>query len=248
MTWVERFYSKQHEWTGIYAEPIGTAHREKAALVEQLGRVSPLRVLELGCGGGQVARATADRGHTVLAIDLNDHAIDHARRLAATQPYGRMTVLQDDFHTVEVKGTFDVVCCFDGFGIGEDEDQRRLLRRIAGWLAPDGRALIEVYTPWYWAAAAGRSMAWPDASRRYDYDTASNRMLDTWWPTDDPPAAVTQSLACYGPDDLRILIETTGLTLTGILPGGAYDHVADAYRERVPLSEAMQYVAVLERA
>jgi hypothetical protein len=107
--------------------------------------------------------------------------------------------------------------------------------------------LIEVYTPWYWAAAAGRTMAWPDVSRRYDYDASKDRMLDTWWPTDNPAAAVTQSLACYGPDDLRTLIETTGLTLTGILPGGAYDHATGVYREQVPLTQAMQYIAVLER-
>ena len=248
MDWVERFYAKQHEWTGVYTEPIGTVHREKAALVEQLGGVSPLRVLELGCGGGQVARATADRGHTILAIDLDDRAIDHARRLAANQPEGRMTVLQADFYTVELEGDFDVICCFDGFGIGEGEDQRRLLRRIAGWLAPDGRALIEVYTPWYWAAAAGRTMSWSDASRRYDYDAASNRLLDTWWPTDDPSAAVTQSLACYEPDALRSLLAATGLILADVRPGGAYDHEKGVYRERVPLGEAMQYAAVLERA
>jgi len=248
MDWVEKFYAKQHEWTGVYAEPIGPAHREKAALVEELGGAPPLRVLDLGCGGGQVARAIADRGHTVVAIDRNDLAIDHARRLATTQENGRMTVLHADFHAVEFEGGFGVVCYFDGFGIGEDEDQRRLLRRIAGWLAPDGRALIEVYTPWYWAGAAGRTMVWPDASRRYDYDAVANRMLDTWWPTGDPAAAVTQSLACYAPDALRTLLESTGLALADVRPGGAYDHDAGVYRERVPLGEAMQYVAVLERA
>jgi len=44
-------------------------------------------------------------------------------------------------YDVDIGGPFDAVCYWDGFGIGDDQDQRRLLRRIAGWLAPDGRAL-----------------------------------------------------------------------------------------------------------
>jgi SAM-dependent methyltransferase len=251
MNWVDSFYAKQHEWTGVYGEPIGPEHHERAALIEELGGEPPLRVLELGCGGGQVARAIANRGHTVVAVDLNEDAIEHARRLAAghatAKRPGRMAVLHSDFYTVELEGSFDIVCYFDGFGIGSDEDQRRLLRRIAGWLVPGGRALIEIYTPWYWAGVAGRTMAWADTSRRYDYDTAAKRMLDTWWPTNDPSAAVTQSLACYAPDALRTLLEPTGLTLVNVRPGGAYDHDAGVYRESAPLGEAMQYIAVLER-
>jgi len=90
-------------------------------------------------------------------------------------------------------------------------------------------------------------MKWEDAARRYDYDADLHRMLDTWWPVDDPSAAVTQSLRCYAPDELRRLLGSTGLALIDVHPGGAYDHDAGVYRERVPLEEAMQYVAILRR-
>ena len=142
-------------------------------------------------------------------------------------------------------GPFDVVCLFDGFGVGEDEDQRGLLRRIAEWLAPGGRALIEVYTPWYWSKVAGRTTKWEGVARRYEYDVESHRMLDTWWPTDDPQVAVTQSLRCYAPDELGRLLESTGLAPIDVRPGGAYDHDAGVYRAPVPLEEAMQYIATL---
>ena len=78
MDWVERFHARQHEWTGVYAEPIRPKHREKAGLVEELGGEPPLRILELGCGGGQVATAIADRGHSIVAVDLSPRAIAHA--------------------------------------------------------------------------------------------------------------------------------------------------------------------------
>jgi len=90
-------------------------------------------------------------------------------------------------------------------------------------------------------------MEWEDAARRYGYDATSNRMLDTWWPTGDPSAAATQSLRCYTPDELRRLLGSTGLELIDVRPGGAYDHNTGVYRDRVPLEEAMQYVATLRR-
>lgn len=248
MDWVENFYTKQDEWAGVYGEPVGPHHREKAALVETAGLSRSLRVLELGCGGGQVASAIADLGHSVVAVDLNPRAVDQARTLASVRTDDRMTVVRSDFYAVDLEERFDVVCLFDGFGIGEDEDQRRLLRRIAEWLTPGGTALIEVYTPWYWSKTSGRTMEWKDASRRYDYDADSHRMLDTWWPADDPSATVTQSLRCYAPDELRRLLESTGLQLIDVRPGGANDHDAGIYRERVPLEEAMQYVATLRLA
>jgi SAM-dependent methyltransferase len=245
MDWVKNFYTKQDDWAGVYGEPVGAFHRKKAALVETADPSRPLRILELGCGGGQVASAIADRGHSVVAVDLNPRAIERARRLASARTDDRMTVVHGDFYAIDLDESFDVVCLFDGFGVGEDEDQRRLLRRIADWLAPGGTALIEVYTPWYWSRAAGRVMEWEGVARRYDYDVDSHRMLDTWWPADDPSAAVTQSLRCYAPDELRRLLGSTGLGLIDVRPGGAYDHDAGIYRERVPLEEAMQYVAML---
>lgn len=247
MDWVEEFYTKQDEWAGVYGEPVGSHHREKAALVEMGGTSRPLRVLELGCGGGQVASAIADRGHAVVAVDLNPRAIDQARRLAAARTDRRMTVAHSDVYAIDLGESFDVVCLFDGFGVGEDEDQRTLLRRITEWLTPGGKAVIEVYTPWYWSKVAGRVMRWENVSRRYDYDPSSRRMLDTWWLAGDPSTAVTQSLRCYEPSELRRLLESTGLELVHIRSGGAYDHDAKVYHKRVPLEEAMQYVATLRR-
>ncbi len=245
MDWVETFYAKQQEWAGVYSEPVQPHHREKAALANAPdGR--PLRILELGCGGGQVASAIADLGHTIVAVDLNPEAVEHAQRLASERSDGRMTAIRGDFYAIELDGRFDVVCYLDGFGIGDDGDQCRLLLRIGGWLAPEGRALIEIYTPWYWPEVAGRVMEWEDVSRRYGYDHERNRMLDTWWPTADPSAAVTQSLACYAPEDLRRLAASAGMILTYVHPGGAYDHETGVYREQVPLHEAMQYLATLE--
>lgn len=221
----------------------------------------PLRVLELGAGGGQAAAAAAARGLRVTAVELVPELAAHARALAATMSAGPATggrpedgtgslkVLEGDFYTLDPNGPFDVVCYWDGFGIGADDDQRLLLRRIHGWMAPGGCAIIEVYTPWYWAAAAGREQHFGDGSARcYGFDADGCRMLDRWWTEGREAEAVTQSLRTYSPADLRLLLEGTGLAVDRIEEGGAWDETARVWQERAPLEAAMSYVARLQAA
>jgi SAM-dependent methyltransferase len=245
MDWVEAFYTRQNEWSGCYMCPVEERDRERVAAMQRLVGSGKKRILELGAGGGQTAAAAADAGHSVTAVELAASLAEHARELARLPRAGTLTVIQGDFYHVEIETRFDVVCCWDGFGIGADEDQRRLLRRIAGWLVPDGCALIDVNTPWYWARASGVEMWFENAARCYDFDAEECRMLDRWWPLDDEQQAVTQSLRCYSPADLRLLLDGTGLSLAAVEPGGAMDYERRQYRQRVPLAQAMAYLAKL---
>ena len=248
MDWAQTFYATQFDLLdGPGAWEIQREHREIALSVQAL-TVPSARVLELGAGGGQVAAALADLGYDVVAIELLPVVAARAQNLASSPRPGMMTVLQGDFYEIELEGTFDVVCYWDGFGIGSDADQRALLRRIHEWLTPSGHALIEVYTPWYWAQAAGRTMTVGRAARRYDFDGRGCRMLDTWWSEADSASTVTQSLRCYAPADLELLLEGTGLHLVRVTPGGCYDAETGRYEGDAPLERAMSYVAMLAAA
>lgn len=182
MEWVKQFYLKQHEWAGVYDGDVAKIHRKNAAIVQDLagGRIG--RLLELGAGGGQNAAAAANLGYSVVAIELVPSGVKNAQKLASQPREGQLRVIEGDFYEVEFPDPFDIVCYWDGFGIGSDEDQRRLLIRVASWLRPTSFALVEVYTPWYWAGAAGRQMDFGKVIRRYDFHTESCRMLDRWWP------------------------------------------------------------------
>ena len=246
MNWVREFYEKQNAWSGCYEGDPGAEHYRKAALISDLAGAGSLRVLELGAGGGQVAAAAADLGHSVVAVELRPTACTHARQLAATRATTSMVVIEGDFYAVSPEGLFDVVCYWDGFGIGSDDDQRRLLRRIAGWLKPNGSALIEVGTPWYAAAVDGRSWEVGVAERRYSFDADGCRWQDTWWPKGDPEKSVQQSTRCYSPADLRLLADGTGLKVTDVKPGGTMDWVEGKWLSTAPLKQAMSYVAQLK--
>lgn len=243
MDWALEFYTKQNQWSGVYEEAINDGHRLKAAWIEELVGPGQKRVLELGAGGGQVAAAMADLGHEVVAVEQAPTLAAHIKKLAVTLPVGQLTVVEGNFYTVELVGPFDVICYYDGFGIGADADQRRLLKRIATWLAPSGSALIEIGTPWYAASVDGRGWRVGQAERRYNFDADGCRWLDTWWPIDQPEQAVQQSLRCYSPADLRLLIEPAGLQLQHVKPGGTVDWEQGKWLPSVPLGKALNYVA-----
>ena len=247
MNWVKSFYANQYAWSDLLDDEIQPYHHDVAAKIERMiGHARPKKILELGAGGGQNGAAAAALGHDVTAIELVGSAAAAARKLADQVENGRMQVNEGDFYTVKLDQTFNVVCYWDGFGIGSDADQRRLLQRVADWLRPDGCALIDCYTPWYAASVVGRQWRVGDAMRRYDFDADGCRWLDHWWSADGKEEdGVTQSLRCYSPADLRLLLEGTGLTLVDLEPGGTMDWEEGVYHEKAPLNKAISYTAKL---
>src|SRR5690349_473491 len=137
-----------------------------------------MRILEPGAGYGATAAVLAERGHCVTAIELSPVRADYARRFAETRP--TLTVAEGDFFILDVGRGFDALVYWNGFGVGTDADQRRLLRRIADeWLQPDGKALVTAFSPWYWAQEAGKvthKPARPDVG--YAYDLTESRDFD----------------------------------------------------------------------
>jgi len=115
------------------------------------------------------------------------------------------------------------VACWETFGLGSDADQRCLLRRIAAeWLAPGGRALVDVYNPARPARDAGTEerlapLAGVPGSvemfERCHFDARHCRWIDEWVPVAAPEQALAQSIRCYSPADLALLLEGTGLAL-----------------------------------
>ena len=170
MEWVRNFYEKQYAWANWKTRwaDLDLDEPGVAAHVEALRRMagsSEKRILELGCGVGTVAAALAHAGHSVVAVELIEELVQNTQRLAADVRAGCLQGIAGDFYEIELDGRFDVVAYFDGFGIGTDDDQRRLLLRISEWLTPEGCALIDVFSPWYWAIAGERGRV-PGGRRR----------------------------------------------------------------------------------
>jgi SAM-dependent methyltransferase len=244
--WVRDFYAKQYEWADWRHRWSDFDPNKRNARVEAVARHAgpePHRILELGSGTGTTAAALSSAGHAVVAIEMQEELAEHTRDLASAVTGGSLRAIAGDFYAADLPGPFDVVAYFDGFGIGTDEDQRRLLRRVVGWLAPGGCALVDVFVPSFWAAHAGTEEEFPTGSGVFyldGFDAERCRMTERLWRRGHEDDAVTQSLRCYSPADLRLLLEGTGLSLVDVEP-----FADEGYREPSKLEEAMLYLAKL---
>lgn len=242
MDWVEEFYGAQNNWFGVYLGDIDESHQERAELIENMTKTGSKTILELGAGGGQTAIAMAQNGNIVTMIELLKDSATHAKQLVESLKVQNLKVIQGDFYQVELDQKFDVICYFDSFGIGTDNDQQRLLKRIANWLKPDGSVIIEVGATWYWAGVAkNKEMDLGDCIRRYEFDALGCRLLDKWWLKAEPENVVSQSLRCYTPADFEMLLRGTGLKLDRLQPGGKVDYDLMLFDKVAPLDEAMTY-------
>lgn len=238
--WAQSFYDFQDELTGCYSDPIHPFHRERAAWL--WANYAGQTLLELGSGGGQFAVTAAQAGFEVTALEYRAAATALTHKLAQEQGV-TLRAVTGDFYLDDPGGPFDLICYWDGFGIGSDEEQRHLLGRLPGWLAPGGQALIEVYMPYYWVKHAGYSRRTLQYVQTYGFDAEGCRFTDTYAADGQEQ---TQSLRCYTPADLRLLLGGTGLHLQEAISGGQYDTQAQIWHPQASWAECMQWIAVLK--
>jgi SAM-dependent methyltransferase len=242
------FYRKQNSWSHIYFRTPDETELQRVAFLNSIQTANGRSLLELGCGG-QFALAAANAGYQVTAVDLEPEFIAFARSQSAALPESRLKYLSADFMEIEFDSHFDLICYWDGFGISEDGDQKRLLQKMTSWLKPGGFIILEIYAPLFWGkVACGKSLQVGSATRQYDFDAFGSRLLDQWWKTEKPETRVTQSLRCYTPADLKLLLEESGCSIKKIQPGGTVDFQTGSYSPQAALIDAMSYIAVIGKS
>lgn len=106
-------------------------------IADQLVRAQaarPLRVLDLGCGGGLLTNYLAQLGHHVTGIDTTPENLTIARQRDGS---GRATYQLGDACALPfADGTFDVVCAMDL--LEHVEDPARVVAEASRVLAPSG--------------------------------------------------------------------------------------------------------------
>ncbi|MFC1746392.1 class I SAM-dependent methyltransferase [Candidatus Riflebacteria bacterium] len=234
---IQEFYLNQDDIGKTYTRPVSAQDNDRAEIITNYLPASPIAILELGAGGGQRAFATAKMGNHVTALEFVPKLAAHCVELSSKLPTGSLKVIQGDFYKVEIQQKYDAIVYWDGFGVGDDEEQRCLLKRIKGWLKQDGIALIDIYTPWHAIRQIGVEMNFEHAKRRYDFDAENCRWLDTWWDSTNPDKKYTQSLRCYSPADFKMLLKDIGLEISEIIHGGYYDQNEKKYYEVAPTLE-----------
>lgn len=136
---------------------------EHGSFVELLGDVSGRRVLDLGCGGGQLAYYLADAGAAeVIGIDASERMLDVAR---ARWAHPRVSYRRESMENADFSpGAFDLVA--SSLALHYVRDYAGLVRRVARWLTPGGLLVFSTEHPIY--TARGSADGWingPDGTR-----------------------------------------------------------------------------------
>ncbi len=131
----------------------------------------PARVLEIGCGTGNLTRALAARGARVTAIDQNPEMLDVARD--KTDDLGDTVDLRE-MAAVEIDdrfepASFDAVASTLALSEMSEDERRYVLRAVARLLVRGGRLVVaDEVLPKSWAARAARAVArFPVAALTY---------------------------------------------------------------------------------
>ena len=121
--------------------PYRTLHQINPArlqFVERFVVLSGLRVLDVGCGGGILSEALAERGASVLGIDLAESALQAAAAHRAGQAVEYR--LESSRETAARGEVFDVVTCMEM--LEHVADPAAVLRDIHALLKPGGWAFF----------------------------------------------------------------------------------------------------------
>lgn len=121
---------------------------EEAALDETCRRAgirNGMRVLDLGCGWGSLALWIAGRypACCVTAVSNSSTQRDFIRARAESAGLTNIAVHVCDMNDFEMERTFDRIVSVEMFE--HMRNWRELLRRVAGWLAPDGAFFMHVF-------------------------------------------------------------------------------------------------------
>ncbi|MBE7128692.1 class I SAM-dependent methyltransferase [Bacillus mycoides] len=233
---VKEFYQKQFELSNYDINTESWLEQVAKEVQEQVGH--PFQaMLELGAGNGRFARAMSRLQVKMTTVELVPELVMFAKEHSTNN----IDIHCADFYKINFEEKFDVVSYLDGFGVGTDDEQLILLKRIKNWMKDDGCALIDIYQPLYWKKVSGQEMSLSAAMRKYEYDSINERMLDHWWDPNYPNDVVTQSLRCYTVDEISNLCAEAGLSIMGFFPGGAYDFEKRKYKELATLNECLAY-------
>jgi 2-polyprenyl-3-methyl-5-hydroxy-6-metoxy-1,4-benzoquinol methylase len=138
------------------------------ALLDLLGPVAGLRVLDVACGHGRITRELARRGASVVGVDVSGALITRARETEQDEQLG-LRYLHEDVTMPgsldDFDGGFDVAAC--NFGLSDIDDLDAAITAIGDALGPRGCFVFSIVHPCF-AGGPDISGSWPASGSYYD--------------------------------------------------------------------------------
>jgi SAM-dependent methyltransferase len=162
--WWDAFWVRPLAATGRALTCRRTAEEALRLLGPELARAcpdAPLRVLDLGCGHGDLTPLLLeDRRIEIVALDLSAAALGQFRARVGDAFGGRLSLLRASAYELPfADGAFDVVV---SFGYASAASYAGVEREVARVLRPGGVAVVDFANPslYHWLAAPGPTLRW----------------------------------------------------------------------------------------
>lgn len=148
-----------------------------AALLRLIGDVSNLRLLDLACGHGRLAREMARRGGRVVGVDISAALLDIARARETAQPL-HIAYVQADAALPEalVGKSFDGVVC--SFGLSDIDDLDGVIATVARVLRPGGFFAFSILHPCF--------PGWETKQANPSWQPVRGYYGEGWWRANSP--------------------------------------------------------------
>jgi 2-polyprenyl-3-methyl-5-hydroxy-6-metoxy-1,4-benzoquinol methylase len=192
-------------------ERFGTGWQQAMEHEDLLGLLPPAagrRVLDLGCGAGQLAHHLAASGASeVIAVDLSERMLERAR---AEWAHPRVTYRREAIERLVFEpARFDLVV--SSLALHYVEDYAGLIARIASWLAPGGVLVYSIEHPIYTARLPGEGWVVDEAGRRtgwsLDRYAEEGAREETWFVAGVRKVHRTLATLINGLVDARLVLE-----------------------------------------
>jgi 2-polyprenyl-3-methyl-5-hydroxy-6-metoxy-1,4-benzoquinol methylase len=207
---------------------------EHGDLLSLLPEAAGWRVLDLGCGAGQLARHLAEAGAAeVIGVDVSERMLALAR---AEWAHPRVSYRRAALEAVAFPpDRFDLVV--SSLALHYVDDYLGLVRRIAGWLAPGGVLVYSTEHPIYTSRLPGDGWVLDDAGRRrcwgLDRYGDEGAREETWFVPGVRKVHRTVATLINGLVDARLVVER----VVEPIPGEQWlrDHPAAGDERRRPM-------------
>ena len=171
------------DWYGdLVAGGSPTHETALAALLELAPDMSGAAVLDLACGQGLAARALAERGAIVTAVDLTERLLALAAESTPPELADRITWVHDDAQRLESlgHGAFDGVAC--NLGLMDIPDLDAVLRHVNRVLRPGGWFVFTLTHPCFLAPHA----TWSSSDEATASRVVHDYLREGFWRSDNP--------------------------------------------------------------
>lgn len=204
--------------------------QEVEYLIEELGLIPGMRILDVGCGPGRHAYEFARRGFIVHGIDISQTFVDLATKDA---PDGA-TFERMDARRLTFDHEFDAVVCLcqGAFGLmtanGHDID---VLEGISRSVKSDGAVALSAFNAYF-------AVKYHEAAE-FDADAGVSHEVTEVKNSSGQGIEVDLWTGCYTPRELRLLLSRVGLdvrSISSVEPG--------AYGNDVPTLESPEFLVI----